>query len=37
MHPIFRAGYKKNRLDIEDLFPCSKQDEAQLIVLKLER
>ena len=37
IYPVFITGMRKNRLDIDDLSKCSKKDEAQHIVQKLER
>ncbi|CAG2167003.1 unnamed protein product [Oppiella nova] len=35
--PVFMTGWRKNRLDVDDLFRCSRHDESQRIVQELEK
>ncbi|CAG2175073.1 unnamed protein product, partial [Oppiella nova] len=35
--PVFMTGWRKNGLDVDDLFRCSRHDESQRIVRELER
>ncbi|CAG2176635.1 unnamed protein product, partial [Oppiella nova] len=34
--PVFMTGWRKNGLDVDDLFRCSRHDESQRIVRELE-